>query len=131
MDSSMDSGIAFPLAHAAIPIGAGVEVSRFIVGHNPLCGGSHTSQAMDLDMRGYFDEANVVKLYRQAEALGMRTLRSAGLPHVGWLEMYRRAGGVIGHHFADRQRDVRCVWQIPCAGGGWVPGDLPPRHADR
>ena len=71
-----------------------VTVSRFIVGHNPPSGNSHIDEAANADMRAYFTAENVLKLYQQAEGLGVRTLMIRGdYTMLHWLELYRRGGG--------------------------------------
>lgn len=71
-----------------------MEVSRLMVGHNPVCGNSHTSDAMNDDMRAYFSSNGVVNMYQHAESLGVRTIVVRGdYDRLGHLEMYRRAGG--------------------------------------
>lgn len=73
-----------------------MQVSRLIVGHNPVCANSHRSQAMNADMASYFTPENVVKMYQHAEALGLRTLVVRGdYQRLGLLELYRRAGGTM------------------------------------
>jgi hypothetical protein len=70
------------------------RVSRFIVGHNPCCGNSHLSTELNAEMAAYFNAENVVKLYRRAEELGVRTLLLRGdYRMLGWVELYRRQGG--------------------------------------
>ncbi len=50
-----------------------VEVSRLILGGNPLSGSSHMGPAKDLEMKRYFTAARIKDLYRQAESLGVTT----------------------------------------------------------
>jgi len=71
-----------------------MEVSRLLVGHNPVCGNSHATEEMSADMAAYFTSENVVAMYRHAERLGLRTLVVRGdYERLHHLEMYRRAGG--------------------------------------
>ena len=71
-------------------------VSRVIVGHNPPCGNSHVSDALNAEMLAYFTPENVLALYRRAEELGLRTLMIRGdFRMLDWLERYRRAGGTM------------------------------------
>jgi hypothetical protein len=73
-----------------------MEVSRLLVGHNPVCGNSHASETMSADMTAYFGQENVVAMYRHAERLGLRTLVVRGdYERLGHLEMYRRTGGAM------------------------------------
>lgn len=50
-----------------------LEVSRFILGGNPLSGFSHQSRAADDEMRHYFTTEHIKALYREAERLGVNT----------------------------------------------------------
>lgn len=50
-----------------------LEVSRFIIGSNPISGFSHQSPEMDQQMRHYFSAARIKRLYREAESLGIKT----------------------------------------------------------
>ncbi len=52
---------------------ADLEVSRFILGGNPISGFSHQSTAADDEMRHYFTADRIKALYRQAERLGVNT----------------------------------------------------------
>lgn len=48
-----------------------LEVSRFILGTNPVSGFSHQSPEMDSRMKHYFTVAQVKRLFREAESLGI------------------------------------------------------------
>jgi len=102
-----------------IRIGA-VEVSRFIVGHNPPCGNSHLSREVDAEMRAYFTTERVVALYRRAEALGVRTFFIRGdYRMLEWVEQYRRAGGkmnVVGQT-ASEMHDIFSNIRVMAAAG--------------
>jgi hypothetical protein len=72
------------------------EVSRFIVGHNPVCGCSHLSAEVDAQMREYYNKDTVLSLYFNAEKLGLRTLLIRGdYRMLDWIENYRRKGGTM------------------------------------
>jgi len=72
------------------------RVSRFIVGHNPPAGNSHISEALNAEMREYFTTDNVLAMYRQAEALGVRTFMIRGdFRMLEFVELYRRGGGTM------------------------------------
>ncbi|MFP3937880.1 MAG: hypothetical protein ACLFVW_06025 [Phycisphaerae bacterium] len=72
------------------------QVSRFIVGHNTLCGCSHQSRELDEQMRQYYTDENVLALYDQAEQAGLRTLLIRGdFRMLNWIELYRRSGGTM------------------------------------
>lgn len=96
------------------------EVSRLIVGHNPLCANSHFSEALNEEMTAYFTTPNVLGLYRRAEELGIRTFVIRGdFRMLEWLELYRRAGGrmnVIGQT-ASEMHDVFANIRIMAAAG--------------
>lgn len=51
-----------------------LNVSRFILGTNPISGFSHQSPEMDDRMRHYFTTAQVKRLFREAESLGVDTV---------------------------------------------------------
>lgn len=73
-----------------------VRVSRLMVGHNPVCGNSHASDAMNAEMSTYFTADNVVAMYKHAESLGIKTAVVRGdYTRLGYLELYRRAGGTM------------------------------------
>lgn len=50
-----------------------LEVSRLILGGNPLSGSSHMGAEMDLAMKRYFTSVRIKELYAQAESLGVTT----------------------------------------------------------
>jgi len=102
-----------------IPLG-GARVSRFIIGHNPPCGNSHLSDELNAEMAEYFSAANVVKLYRRSEELGVRTLMIRGdYRMLDWLELYRREGGAMNvvAQTASEMHDVFAnIRQMAAAG---------------
>ncbi|OPX25222.1 MAG: hypothetical protein B1H04_00360 [Planctomycetales bacterium 4484_123] len=97
-----------------------VEVGRFIVGHNPLCGNSHISRELNEEMSAYFTDQSVVALYRRAEALGVRTFMIRGdYRMLHWVELYRRAGGtmnVVGQT-ASEMHDIFVNIRVMAAAG--------------
>ena len=96
------------------------RVSRFIVGHNPPCGNSHFTAELNDEMAEYFTTENVLKLYRRAEELGVRTFLIRGdYRMLGLLERYRRRGGtmnVIGQT-ASEMHDVFVNIRVMAAAG--------------
>lgn len=72
----------------------GHRISRLILGHNPLKGWSHASEALDLEMRSYHEEdAAVLGLLDRAEACGINTVQFGGdRPEWGIAEHARRGG---------------------------------------
>jgi hypothetical protein len=72
----------------------GHEVSRLIVGGNPVSGHSHIDSAANREMIDYFTAANVMKMLRQCEQAGVNAWQSRGDRHiVRLLHEYRQAGG--------------------------------------
>ncbi len=72
------------------------QVSRLIVGGNPVSGNSHVSGAVSRAMRDYFTAANVKKLLARCEQAGINTWQSRGDRHiVRLLHEYRLEGGRI------------------------------------
>jgi len=71
-----------------------LEVSRFILGSNPISGFSHQSPEMDSRMRHYFTSAQTKRLYRDAESLGVNTIIARADHHIMRLFMeYWDEGG--------------------------------------
>jgi len=96
------------------------QASRFIVGHNPPCANSHRSVEMNREMAEYFTVENVLKLYHHAEALGVRTfLIRADYRMLGWVELYRRAGGEMSFiaQTASEMHDVFQNIRVTAAAG--------------
>ncbi len=72
------------------------QISRLIVGGNPVSGNSHWSKAMDRDMMDYFTSMNVKRLLRRCEESGINTWQSRGDRHIlRLLHEYRQEGGRI------------------------------------
>ncbi len=70
------------------------NVSRLIVGGNPVSANSHVSRAMDLEMRDYFTAANAKRLLAACEKAGINTWQSRGDRHImRLLNEYRMEGG--------------------------------------
>ncbi len=96
------------------------SVGRFIVGHNPLCGNSHVSLALNAEMEEYFTTQNVLKLYQQAERLGVKTFMiRADYRMLEWVEQYRRAGGTMNFvaQTASEMHDVFANIRVAAAAG--------------
>lgn len=71
-------------------------ISRLLVGGNPVSGNSHTSRALSREMADYFTAANVKKLLRECEQVGIDTWQSRGDRHImRLLQEYRLEGGRI------------------------------------
>ena len=73
------------------------QITRLIVGGNPLCGNSHFSPELGQEMRDYFTPEKVVEVLQQCEAQGINTIQARGDYHriLYWLELYRREGGAM------------------------------------
>jgi len=73
-----------------------LEVSRFIIGSNPMSGFSHQSAEMDARMRHYYTTAQIKRLLRDAEALGINTVIARADHHIMRLLMeYWDEGGAL------------------------------------
>lgn len=73
-----------------------LEVSKFIVGSNPISGFSHQTAEVSARMRHYFSAAQVKRLFRDAEALGVRTVIARADVHIVRLLMeYWDEGGKL------------------------------------
>lgn len=97
-----------------------MEVSRFIPGHNPPCGCSHTSREMDAQMRAYYTDDNVHKLWFDAEQKGLSALLIRGdFRCLDWVETYRRKRGTLDVicQTASEMRDVFQNIRVVAAAG--------------
>jgi hypothetical protein len=73
-----------------------LEISKFILGSNPLSGFSHQSIEMDSTMRHYFSSTQSKRLFRDAEALGVTAIVGRSDHHVIRLLMeYWDEGGKL------------------------------------
>jgi hypothetical protein len=87
--TASDRGL--PLA----PFGAN-QISRLIVGGNPISANSHVSPGLDDEMRDYFTAAAIKKLLAECEQSGINTWQSRGDRHImRLLHEYRLEGGKI------------------------------------
>jgi hypothetical protein len=85
-----------------IPFGD-VELSRLILGANPINGGSHLSRFANLQMKRYFTPEQVTALLRHCEGLGINTWQS-GPPNLEAYRAYCEAGGEM-HYIALGRED--------------------------
>lgn len=78
-------------------IGLGsLQVSRFIIGSNPMSGFSHQSAEVDSRMRHYYTTSQIKRLLRDAESLGINTIIARADHHVMRLLMeYWDEGGTL------------------------------------
>ena len=73
------------------------EITRLIIGGNPLCGGSHFSREMGQDMIDFYTPEKVVEVLKQCDELGINTVQARGDYHriMYYLELFRREGGKL------------------------------------
>lgn len=74
--SSHRTDISPPLP--AVRLGPGCEVSRLMIGSNPMSGFSHISPERDWVMTQYYTAARILELLRYCEALGLRSVLLRG-----------------------------------------------------
>ena len=73
-----------------------LSISRFVLGGNPISGFSHLTPELDSRMRHYFTSAQVKRLLREAEALGVNTIMARTDHHIARLLMeYWDEGGAV------------------------------------
>lgn len=94
-----------------IPFGE-YQISRIMIGHNPLCGNSHFSEEMSRDMLEYFTAEQVVSVFHRCQAAGMNTIQARGDYHrvLHWLELFRREGGKM-HWIAQTASEMSDIFQ--------------------
>lgn len=92
-----------------IPFGE-YQVTRLIMGGNPLCGNSHYSRAMNRDMADYYTPERVVEVFQRCEAEGINTVQARGDYHriLHYFELYRRAGGKM-HWIAQTASEMHDI----------------------
>lgn len=61
-----------------VSLGPGCEVSRLMVGSNPMSGFSHQSPARDREMYEYYTAENTLRLFRRCEELGLKSIQLRG-----------------------------------------------------
>ena len=92
------------------------QISRLLVGGNPVSGNSHYSEDMSRDMLHYFTSTNIKKMLARCEEVGINTWQSRGDAHIRRLLVeYRDEGGQIqwiaqtASEFADFQQNVEAI----------------------
>ena len=84
------------------------NVSRLILGANPINGGSHLSRFVNMQMKRYFTEGRILELLSLCEKEGINTWQS-GLVNIETYVKYREAGGNMHFislvHEADEEQD--------------------------
>ncbi|MEK7409092.1 MAG: hypothetical protein AAB225_28860 [Acidobacteriota bacterium] len=107
------AGLAVPGGLPTVKLGPH-NVSRLIVGGNPVSGNSHLSGGLGREMTDYFTAANVKRLLKECEEAGINTWQSRGDRHIlRLLNEYRLEGGRIqwiaqtASELADIPRHIR------------------------
>ena len=112
-----------------VPI-AGLQVSRLMVGGNPISGISHQTRELDRAMMNWFSTARTLELWRTCEARGINTFLGRADAHI--MRLLRDHWNDGGHlqwfaqtapEFAQLQRNIqRAADAGACAiylHGGW------------
>jgi len=106
-----------------------LRTSRLLLGSNPFFGFSHTSPALDEEMRTYFTDNRIIALLDEAAALGITAVVAPVYPR--WMDLwkrYRDKGGRLTTWIAqpDVAPDamIECISQAVKAGAQavWVQG---------
>ena len=79
------------------------QISRLILGANPINGGSHLSRFVNLQMKRYFTPERVQELLQYCEELGINTWQS-GPANLDGYRTYRAHGGEM-HYIALAQEN--------------------------
>lgn len=85
-----------PPTAASLPsvVWHGQRISRLVLGHNPMKGWSHASDALDLEMRTYHaEDSAALGLLAGAEANGINTAQFGGDRPMWAIEEHARRGG--------------------------------------
>jgi len=95
------------------------EITRLIVGGNPLKGYSHLRNDLDREMAEYHTEARIVETLRACEAAGMNTMQSRGDEQIfGAVRAYRAAGGRMhwicqtASEWPDVMENIRAIAEL-------------------
>jgi hypothetical protein len=88
------------------------QITRLIVGGNPLCGNAHSTKAAGDEMREYFTAEQVVETLHRCEQAGINTLQARGDFHriLHWRELFRREGGRL-HFIAQTASEMHDVFE--------------------
>jgi hypothetical protein len=99
------------------------ELSRLIVGGNPVSANSHAGAALDREMRDYFTAVNVKQMLRRCVEAGINTWQSRADRHImRLLHEYRVEGGGIqwiaqtASELADIPRNIRDIASMGAIG---------------
>jgi len=94
-----------------VPFGR-YEISRLVIGGNPLRGNSHLTKERSFEMKEYYTAENVLKAWFEAEKVGVTAMQSRGDQIVmDWVDRYRELGGTMH-------------WIVQTASE-WKGGDVP------
>ncbi len=87
------------------------DLSRLLVGHNPIKGVSHQSRALDLEMREYFaaDRSRGVALLEHCQSLGINACQIGFRPNEGAIEEMLRTFFARG----NRMRWIATLYSLP------------------
>jgi hypothetical protein len=87
------------------------DITRLIVGGNPLCANSHFSEAMSREMLGYYTPEQVVSVLQRCQQAGINTIQARADYHriLYWLELFRRQGGKL-HWIAQTASEMADVF---------------------
>jgi hypothetical protein len=88
------------------------QITRLIVGGNPLCGNSHYSKEMSREMSEFYTAERVVQVLGRCEQAGINTVQARGDYHrvLYWMELFRREGGSL-HWIAQTASEMHDVFQ--------------------
>jgi len=78
-----------------VPFGP-YQISRLVIGGNPLRGNSHFSDERSREMKEYYTTENVLRAWFDAEKSGLTAMQSRGNQIVmDWVRRYRERGGTM------------------------------------
>ena len=88
-----------------------IMITRLISGGNPLCGYSHFSDEMSMEMSNYFTPEQVVSYLHAIKRHGINTIQARGDYHrvMYWLDLYKREGGNL-HWIAQTASEMSSVF---------------------
>ena len=73
-----------------------LEITKLIVGSNPLTGKSHLDADTSADMREYYTEEQIFETFRRCEEAGINAVQSRGsMPIMGIIDRYHKQGGKL------------------------------------
>ncbi len=101
----------------AVPFGP-VQLSRLILGANPVNGGSHLSGFVNRQMKEYFTPGNVMALLRRADEVGINCWQSGAVNVQQWRQFREETGSDMQFVSlaADRPDDPMPLEKLAQAG---------------